>query len=287
VTVYARRRLLALAAALLAIAAIAIAAFVLHGRGGAPEPAGGPIGGGGTQGPAQAAVHPELAAAAPRSVAQPLAIHGDGPIFSVRGKYVERVAPTARTGRVALTFDDGPGPFTLPILRELQSLHAHATFFVIGRNVKQSPGIVRELRAAGMVVGNHSWTHPKMTRFRLAVQVAQIRRTQDELQRTIGQRPRFFRPPMWLWNRTTARAVAEQGMVGVLFSIDTRDWSLPGVTAIVRRALTARDGQIIALHDAGGAREQTLQALPLIVKGLRAQGLEPVTLDQLYASPAR
>ncbi len=103
-----------------------------------------------------------------------------------------------------------------------------------------------------MVIGNHSWSHPRMTRFKLAFQRAQIARTQDILERTIGQRPRFFRPPMWIWNRTTARAVAEQGMVGVLFSIDTRDWSLPGVTAIVRRALTARDGQIIAFHDAGG-----------------------------------
>ena len=63
-------------------------------------------------------------------------------------------------------------------------------------------------------------------------------------------------------------------MIGVLFSIDTQDWTLPGVTAIVRSALRARDGQIIALHDAGGDREQTVQALPLIVKGLRAQGLE-------------
>ena len=107
------------------------------------------------------------------------------------------------------------------------------------------------------------------------------------LEGTIGQRPRFFRPPMWAWNRTTARAVAEEGMVGVLFSVDTRDWSRPGVTAIVRQALTARDGQIIALHDAGGDREQTVQALPLIVKGLRARGLEPVTLDELFARPAR
>lgn len=70
-------------------------------------------------------------------------------------------------------------------------------------------------------------------------------------------------------------------MIGVLFSVDTRDWSRPGVTAIVRQALTARDGQIIALHDAGGDREQTVRALPLIVKGLRARGLEPVTLDEL------
>ena len=98
----------------------------------------------------------------------------------------------------------------------------------------------------------------------------------------IGQRPRFFRPPMWAWNRATARAVAEEGMIGVLFSVDTRDWSRPGVTAIVRQALSAHDGQIIALHDAGGDREQTVQALPLIVKGLRARGLEPVTIDELF-----
>jgi peptidoglycan-N-acetylglucosamine deacetylase len=285
-TVYTRRRLLAAAAVLLAIAGLGLAAFVLHGRGGGHASGDRPIGAGETPVIPIANVRPELAATAPRTVAQPTAIRGDGPLFAVRGKIVERIAPTLRKGRVALTFDDGPGPFTLPILRELQSLHAHATFFVIGRNVKQSPGIVRELRAAGMVVGNHSWSHPRLTRFGLGAQRAQLRRTQDILAQTIGQRPRFFRPPMWLWNRTTARAVAEQGMVGVLFSIDTRDWSLPGVTAIVRRALKARDGQIIALHDAGGAREQTLQALPLIVKGLRARGLEPVTLDQLYAKPA-
>ena len=71
-------------------------------------------------------------------------------------------------------------------------------------------------------------------------------------------------------------------MLGVLFSIDTQDWTLPGVTAIVRSALQARDGQVIALHDAGGDREQTVQALPLIIKGLRAQGLEVVTLDELF-----
>jgi peptidoglycan/xylan/chitin deacetylase (PgdA/CDA1 family) len=170
------------------------------------------------------------------------------------------------------------------VLDELRSLHAHATFFVIGRNAKQSPGIVRALRDAGMVVGNHSWSHPLLTKLSLARQRAQVHRTQDLLEATIGERPRFFRPPMWAWNRTTARVVAEEGMIGVLFSVDTRDWSRPGVTAIVRQALTARDGQIIALHDAGGDREQTVRALPLIVKGLRARGLEPVTLDELVGN---
>jgi len=282
-TIYARRRLLATLATALVLAGIAYVA--LRGGGGNAS-GGGPIGSSAVRGAKSAKVRPELAAGATRTVALPTAIRGDGPLFELRGKTVVRVAPAVRKGKVALTFDDGPGPYTLSILRELQSLHAHATFFVIGRQVKQFPGVVQQLRAAGMVVGNHSWSHPNLTRYRFAVQLAQIRRTQSLLAATIGQRPRFFRPPMWAWNRTTAQAVADEGMVGVLFSIDTRDWSLPGVTAIVRSALKARDGQIVALHDAGGAREQTLQALPLIVKGLRAHGLEPVTLDQLYRAPA-
>jgi peptidoglycan-N-acetylglucosamine deacetylase len=204
---------------------------------------------------------------------------------SVRPRRTRPVVPAVNchvAKCVALTFDDGPGPYTAQVLAELRSLHVRATFFVIGRNAKQSPEMVRALRAAGMVVGNHSWSHPRMTKLSLAKQRTQIRRTQALLEATIGQRPRFFRPPMWAWNRTTARAVAEEGMVGVLFSVDTRDWSKPGVTAIVRQALTAHAGQIIALHDAGGDREQTVQALPLIVKGLRARGLEPVTLDELF-----
>jgi peptidoglycan/xylan/chitin deacetylase (PgdA/CDA1 family) len=284
-TVYARRRLLATVATLVVIAGIGLALWSTRGGGGAATDSG-PIGSSAVRGAKAAKVRPELAAGAVRTVALPTAIRGDGPLFELRGKIVARVAPQVRTGKVALTFDDGPGPYTLSILRELQSLHVRATFFVIGRQIKLFPGVVEQLRAAGMVIGNHSWSHPKMTKYRFAVQLAQIRRTQDALAATIGQRPRFFRPPMWAWNRTTAQAVADEGMVGVLFSIDTRDWSLPGVTAIVHSALKARDGQIIALHDAGGAREETLQALPLIVKGLRAHGLEPVTLDQLYRAPA-
>jgi peptidoglycan-N-acetylglucosamine deacetylase len=205
-----------------------------------------------------------------------------GGVSPIGVRFTPALVGVGRRGHVALTFDDGPGPYTPQVLAELRSLRVRATFFVIGHNAAQSPGIVRALRAAGMVVGNHSWSHPNLTKLSLAKQRAQVRRTQDVLEATIGQRPRFFRPPMWAWNRATARAVAEQGMVGVLFSVDTRDWSRPGVTAIVRQALTAHDGQIIALHDAGGDREQTVQALPLIVKGLRARGLEPVTLDELF-----
>ncbi|MDX6572334.1 MAG: peptidoglycan-N-acetylglucosamine deacetylase [Gaiellales bacterium] len=279
---YRRRRLLAALAVLLAAGAIAVAiAFRASGGSASAAPAV-PIGSSAALGAEASKATPELAAGRARGIPKPTAIRGDGPLFEVRGRIVRRISPPRGKGRVALTFDDGPGPYTPQVLAELRSLHVHATFFVIGRNAKQSQGMVEALRAAGMVIGNHSWSHPNFTKLSLGAQRRQIRRTQDLLEREIGQRPRFFRPPTWAWNRTTARAVAEEGMLGVLFSVDTRDWSKPGVTAIVRQALTARDGQIIALHDAGGDREQTVQALPLIVKGLRARGLEPVTIDELF-----
>ena len=280
---YARRRLLAAVAALLVAGAIVAGLVVAFGGGsGKPAAASRPIGTETAAGGQSGTVAPQLAAHPPRTVEQPTVIQGDGPFWELHGTTVQRIAPPYRKGRVALTFDDGPGPFTRQILDELESLHARATFFVIGQNVKESPGMVRELRDAGMVIGNHTWTHPNMTKLGFAGQRAQIERTQKIIQATIGQRPRFFRPPTWAWNKTTARVVAEEGMLGVLFSIDTQDWMLPGVTAIVRSALQARDGQVIALHDAGGEREQTVQALPLIIKGLRAQGLEVVTLDELF-----
>jgi peptidoglycan-N-acetylglucosamine deacetylase len=278
---YRRRRLLAAAAVLVVAGGIGLALFFRSGDS-SPARRAGPIGSASVTGSEVANTAPELAARAVHRLPKPTATRGDGPIFELHGRTVERIVPPRGKGRVALTFDDGPGPYTPQVLAELQALHVHATFFVIGRNVKQSPDAVRALRAAGMVVGNHTWSHPNLTKLSLASQRAQMRRTQNLLEATIGQRPRFFRPPAWAWNRTTARAVAEEGMVGVLFSVDTRDWSKPGVTAIVRQALTAHAGQIIALHDAGGDREQTVQALPLIVKGLRARGLEPVTLDELF-----
>jgi peptidoglycan/xylan/chitin deacetylase (PgdA/CDA1 family) len=77
-------------------------------------------------------------------------------------------------------------------------------------------------------------------------------------------------------------------MVGVLRTVDTRDWTLPGAGVIVRRALRARPGGIVAMHDAGGyTRTQTLQAVPAIVRGLRRRHLRLVTVAELYAGRAR
>jgi peptidoglycan/xylan/chitin deacetylase (PgdA/CDA1 family) len=284
--VYRRRRLVAAASALVAVLSLAlVAAGVLGGSGsgtGTPLPGAVALpGGGGGAG----AVAPHIAAGPPRAVPLPSGTQGTGPLFAVAGGHVQRFGPAARR-EVALTFDDGPGPQTGAILDELDSLHAAATFFVICRNALARPDLVRRMRAQGMVVGDHTWSHPPMSRLSASAQRWQLRSTQREIARIIGVRPLFFRPPMWMWDATTAREVASLGMVGVLFTVETQDWRRPGVQAIVDAAMRAGPGAVIALHDAGGDRTQTLDALPEIVQGLRAKGLEPVTLDRLYGARA-
>jgi peptidoglycan/xylan/chitin deacetylase (PgdA/CDA1 family) len=277
VSVYARRRI----AALVVIALVVAGGYALLERGGGPKAAAkkalstqklaaGRPGG------------PELAAVLPLgSVRLPTVTKGAGPFLVPHGKTVER--ENGKTGgMVALTFDDGPGPQTLDVLEELQREHAVATFFVIGTNAKNDPATVRALYSAGMQIGNHTWSHPQLARLSASKQLSQLKRTQDEIASIIGVRPRFYRPPYWSWTPLTAREAGELGMIGALFSVDTGDWRKPGTDAIIKAALKAQDGDVIAFHDAGGDRTQTVDSLAPIIVALRARHLEPVTLDRLY-----
>jgi peptidoglycan/xylan/chitin deacetylase (PgdA/CDA1 family) len=138
-----------------------------------------------------------------------------------------------------------------------------------------------------MTIGNHTIGHPPMATLSADRQRIEIEGQERTLQRLIGYRPLFFRPPYRSYSLVTSREVAEAGLVGVLWSVDSRDYTRPGVRAIVRNALTVQPGGVILMHDFGGDRRQTLAALPKIVRRLRKRGLEPVTLDELYraASP--
>lgn len=204
----------------------------------------------------------------------------------MRGGRIARSDAPAGGRAVALTFDDGPGPQTEQLVAELRRLHAPATFFVVGSMAEIRPQVVRDEVRAGMEIANHTWSHPPMPTLSIEMQRLQIDRTSQLLRQLTGRRPRFFRPPSWRVDDTTAGVVAEAGMVGVLRTVDTRDWTLPGVGAIVRAALRAKPGGIVAMHDAGGyTRTQTLQAVPFIVNGLRRRHLRLVTVSELYDHP--
>ncbi len=183
---------------------------------------------------------------------------------------------------VALTFDDGPGPYTEQLVGVLNGLHVQATFFAIGEEERYfSGGTLLELRS-GDVVGDHTETHPMMASLSRREQHEELFEQIARIELLGGPRPLLFRPPYGSFNATTFKELHALRLLMVLWSTDTRDYTRPGVQAIVQSALAgAHPGAIILMHDAGGDRSQTIAALPAIIAGLRRRGLHPVTVPRL------
>jgi len=183
---------------------------------------------------------------------------------------------------LALTFDDGPGPYTQQLVGVLNKYHVHATFFAIGEEERYfSAGTLLELHS-GDVVGDHTETHPMMASLSAHEQREELVEQIARIELLGGPRPRLFRPPYGSFDATTFHLLHQLHLLMVLWSTDTSDYTLPGVQAIVQSALAgAHPGAIILMHDAGGDRSETIAALPAIIRGLRKRGLEPVTIPRL------
>jgi peptidoglycan/xylan/chitin deacetylase (PgdA/CDA1 family) len=199
-----------------------------------------------------------------------------------------------RSALVALTFDDGPNePYTGQILDILKARGVKATFFVIGENAERFPDAVRREIAEGMEVGNHTMNHPYLIKERKREMFWQISETQDLLREITGVTPKWFRPPHGFRDPRVFRVTERLDLNVVEWSNMPRDWTRPGTDVIVSRVLNhLKGGDIILLHDGanltpGGDRSQTVAALPLILDGIEARGLRPVTLSQLAATGGR
>jgi len=184
---------------------------------------------------------------------------------------------------IALTFDDGPNPYYTPlILNILQKYNVKATFFCVGRLVAAYPGLVIKEYDAGHVIGNHSWSHPDMAFLSPTSIQLQLASTSNVIQRVIGVRPLYFRPPYGSMSVPVLTKAYHLGLTTVIWNDEARDWQLPGESVIVNRILwLARNGAIILLHDGGGNRSQTVAALPYIIRGLRSRGFQLVTIAQM------
>ncbi len=214
---------------------------------------------------------------------------GSEPVLTARGDGLRARSLPART--VALTFDDGPDPVWTPrIARELQRLHVPATFFVVGSHVVSHPRIVRDLWREGFELGNHTFTHGDVFAMSRRVRGLQVDATDNAVAGAAGVRPRLFRPPysstpdaLTSAQEKTLGSIARDGYVIVLSDRDGRDWERTRTpAAIARRAVGARPGaSVILLHDGGGNRSRTLEALPLLVAKLRARGYRFVTVSEL------
>ncbi|GAB3880460.1 polysaccharide deacetylase family protein [Terrabacter terrigena] len=178
--------------------------------------------------------------------------------------------PVAFAGTVYLTFDDGPhATWTPKVLAILRKYAVRAVFFEIGRNVAAAPAVTRSLRSSGMLIGNHTWSHPDLTLLSSASVTTELNRMESAL----GYRPRCVRPPYGATNSRIQAIIAARSQRHILWTVDPRDWSRPGTTTIVNRVLAGvRDGARVLLHDGGGDRSQTVAALDLLVPQLRARG---------------
>jgi len=183
---------------------------------------------------------------------------------------------------IALTFDDGPGPYTPEVLSVLERLHVRATFFAIGKMERYfSASTIREI-SDGDVVGDHTESHPQLAHLSAHDQREELFEQIARIELLGGRRPTLFRPPYGSFNATTMRQLHALRLLMVLWSADTQDYLQPGVPTIVQRALAgAHPGAILLMHDGGGARRQTIEALPTIIRRLRAQGYRLVTVPQL------
>ncbi len=188
-----------------------------------------------------------------------------------------------RERQIALTFDDGPGPYTLRVLRVLDRLKVPATFFQVGQAVDVfTDAERREIRDPSFVLANHTWSHKNLARLSADDQADQLDDASFAIYRASGALPQLFRPPYGTLNETTLRLAAKRHLLPVLWSIDSQDYERPGTRVIVRRVVdAARPGSIVLMHDAGGDRTQTVAALPAIIKQLRAKHYRFVTVPRL------
>jgi peptidoglycan-N-acetylglucosamine deacetylase len=198
------------------------------------------------------------------------------------------------TRKLALTYDDGPNdPCTLQLMDVLARHNVKATFFVLGRFVEQKPQIVRALAAAGHVIGNHSWSHPRLIFATDAELRSQVERTQQVVFDACGVTPTLFRPPYGGRRPGTLQTVRKLGLEPVMWNVTCYDWkatSADKMLAHARRQI--RGGDVILMHDGdqqamGADRNHTIEATDRLIAHYKAEGHEFVTVPQMMASQHR
>jgi peptidoglycan/xylan/chitin deacetylase (PgdA/CDA1 family) len=187
---------------------------------------------------------------------------------------------------VALTFDDGPDiTSTLRVMAILDRYGVKATFFEVGKAVDANPNITRSLYSDGQLIGNHSYHHDQWRW--LDPRYPELQRDQKAIDRAIGVCPGLYRPPHGERTPFLARVVRDHHMHMVLWNVSAGDWATDNAQLVAQRIVGgAKPGAILLLHDGldgnpTANRQVVVDALPLILDGLRAKGLTPVRLDDL------
>lgn len=202
---------------------------------------------------------------------------------------------------VALTFDDGPDPqYTPQILDILQAKRVSATFYIVGRNAVQSPGLLKRIYDEGHDVGNHTFSHPRLMESGRERIVIELNMAQRVIEAQTGMRTTLFRPPGAYTSLSfldtspqLVKVPTELGYQIAALDTDSFDWATGGFGGVTKAAIVDRvvgkvasgQGQIVLMHDAGGNRQLTVEALPEIIDQLHAKGFRFVATHDLVGKP--
>lgn len=211
------------------------------------------------------------------------------PTMHLYGRSFIGLTPGSR--KLALTYDDGPNdPDTLRLMDVLDRHQVKATFFVLGRFVQQKPDIVRALAAAGHVIGNHSWDHPRLIFASQTELRRQIDRTQAAILEACNVVPTLFRPPYGGRRPGTLAAVRKLGLEPVMWNVTCYDWKPTSAGKIFAHAQRQiRGGDVILMHDGdqqamGTDRQRSIDATDRIIAHYKALGYEFVTVPEMMAT---
>ena len=199
-----------------------------------------------------------------------------------QGKTIEKVTIGNNEKVIALTFDDGPWPeHTEGILNILKKNNVKATFFWIGEHLNEFPAIAPKVVADGHAIANHTWNHHyhDVDKNTAAKELGSLEKLIYDL---VGARTKIFRPPGGVLDNGLVSYAQNKSYVVTMWSSDAREASYPSVQGLINNVLSsASPGGIVLMHDGGGDRSTTVQALPTIIKELRRRGYTFVTLPKL------
>ncbi|MBA1333913.1 MAG: putative polysaccharide deacetylase [Firmicutes bacterium] len=204
----------------------------------------------------------------------------------VRGEQVFAGQPiySGSDSKKAVTFTcnvDWGNEYIENMLEVMAEENIVTTFFITGRWAAKYPELTARIAESGHIIGNHGYSHRDHSRLSYEENLQEIRRTQDELESVIGYKPKFFAPPSGAFNKDTLRAAGELGCKVILWSIDTIDWKRDGTDKIIKRVFNKlHNGGIILMHPT----DQTVEALPVIIKEIRNQGYEILSLEYIVNS---
>lgn len=184
---------------------------------------------------------------------------------------------------VAITYDDGPGAETNRLLDKLKAKNAHASFMVLAPNAYQHPELLKRMKAEGHTIGNHTKSHRQLNTLSYDQVSQEIDAGNAAIKKATGQGTRWVRPPYGATNATVDQATRDKGVSQALWDVDTVDWKDRNSDHVCSAAVQgARAGSIVLMHD---IHPTTVDAADCVIDGLRAKGLEPVSLDRLLRTP--